>query len=65
MIEKQRLTTGKPHIRSDKIGFHTMVGLLFDTKIDLNPSKFLSKLPSHDFDLKVLVMCLDIVKKSL
>ena len=44
-------------------GFHTMLGPLFDTKIDLNPSKSLSKLPSHDSDLKVLAMCLDIYQK--
>ena len=40
-----------------------MLGLLFDMKIDLNPSKSLSKLPSHDSDLKVLAMCLDIYQK--
>ena len=54
---------GKKGFFADSRGFHTMLGLLFDTKIHLNPFKSLSKLPSHDSDLKVLAMCLDIYQK--
>ena len=40
-----------------------MVGLLFDLKIDLNPSKSWSELPSHGSDLKLLAIRLDIHQK--